>query len=235
MKKSKRKKSPYSWPIFMIFAIMIISVVFIFWVYSELPDIFWKVILNRAGETVKVFDYEKIYNMLVDGVGAWGAVIVGIVALTESEKSRKLAEKLAARENSCNVMISNYTSLNQMENLGKLSNDIASAYEESEKYICLTFENCSNIFLKTVEICWGTSVFKSYLTLVNNMKKSYRIYLPEDLDFSQDIVCNIIFTSCNDEKTFGDFKIRQGNEERKRITYYHFYGTENNNGIELSE
>lgn len=216
----------------MILAVMLMTAIFVLVVYWKLPDVFWKVIVNGKGKTVEVFDWEKVYEMFVDGVGAWGGVIVGIVALIESKKSRKLAGKLAVRENSCNVMISNCKSHNQTENLGKLSNDIASAYEESEEYIYLSFENCSDAFLKTVKILFGDLIFKSHLTLAKGMKKIYKIYLPKDLDFSQDIVCNIIFTSCNDEKTFGDFRIKQESEFQKEIKYYHFYGTENNNGID---
>lgn len=211
-KMNRTKKSPYGWAILAVFASMFFSALGI-----------W------------IFGCENPYETFIDGVGVWGAVVIGIIALHQSDTSQKFAQKLSARENSCNIMISNHIDINRMENLGKLTNEVIPSYEESEKYVCLSFENCSNTFLKALEIQWGTSVFKSHLTLSNGMKKNFKIYLPEDLDFSRDIVCNIIFTSCNDEKTFGDFKIRKGNEERKRITYYHFYGTENNNGIDLSE
>jgi len=234
MRERKKRKSPYHWvAMVMVFTVAITSL-FVLVLYLDSPDVFLiKKVDSETGEVSCSFNYEKAYDLFIQGIGAWGAVLVGVIALSQSESSHRLAEKLASRENSCNVYISNYTSSNPMEKTFTLSNDNSPKYVESDEYIYLTFCNHGNAFLKSVDIFFGNAVFGSYLTLANGMEKKYRIYLPKDFNNSHTVTCDIVFTSCNNEKTFGDFEIRAGSSKQKNIMYYHFYGTENHNGIKV--
>ena len=234
MNKPQKKKTLYRWKSSILFGTMVITGVFIVLIYFKSPDSFWNFIETETGEFIRsTFKYEKLYDLFIQGIGAWGAVLVGVIALDQSEKSQRLAEKLAARDNSCNILIENYTSLNMIDTGSTLTNECTPKPEETDAYIHLRFKNYSNTFLKSIDIFFGDIRFHSSLTLVNNAEKKFTIKLPKNFDVAKDIKCNIAFTSCNNETTYGDFVIKQGTAQRKSIVHYHFYGMENRNDIVL--
>lgn len=169
-----------------------------------------------------------LYANLLSGVGT---ILLGLVAWLQNEKIQEIERKSNIKLNSCNIMIR----ANYEENKWVLSNQ--KQYSRSQKYIDICFQNYSDAFLKSVDIYFGKCHFSSYITLANGESKIFKIYLPEDECEYTNKVCNVVFTSCYNEKTYADFEVAVDsskskaentykNDNRMIIKHYHFYGTE---------
>ena len=172
---------------------------------------------------VSSFDYEKAFSIYVEWFAAFCTILLGIVAATQNNRLQALEEKSVARNDSCNIYVSN----NYAPVTSFLTNEIENSYEETKDCICLKFNNYSEPFLKEIEIFFDSVQFRSYLTLTKDNEKIYSIKLPKQ-EYYVNKKCNIIFTSCYNVKTYGEFKISTKNNigNLKNIIYYHFYGTE---------
>ena len=164
-----------------------------------------------------------------DALGFYGSIlsfvsttILGIIAVWQNIRLQKLEEDTLAKNNSCNIYLENSSEYSGIY----LSHDGAENYEPSKTSFLITIHNCSESFLKEMEINFNGVIFHSNLTIKNNDSKDCRIFLPTsyDLDNCQNFVNEIVFTSCYDVKTYGDFKLKK-DENVLEIKQYHFYGT----------
>lgn len=196
-----------------------------FYVLLGLPLAFMPLIMSLAKGTFIVngkLQWIVIIDYYIELLSAVGATFLGVVAISQTQTIQNMETQSTTRNNSCNVYIQN----NYVKTNHKLSNEDEQSYTKSEDYIALKFTNHSDPFLKQVDIWFDTAHFQSFLTLVKDEQKAYDITLP-DKKYYENKKCRIIFTSCYDVRTYGEFEISTNdNGKLKSIKYYHYYGTE---------
>lgn len=169
---------------------------------------------------------EESMGVYVEWLGALSPLVLGVVAISQSDRIQKLEEKIVVRDNSCNIMLEDKSiSPNGVRCRNILTNDGIDQYEKSNKYIVMEINNYSNAFLKEIEIVFGENVFHSNLTVVNNKGKMFKIILPKNYEFSLGQRNRVIFTSCYNVKTYGDFIVCcNRDDDNLKIKQYHFWG-----------
>lgn len=200
------------------------------WLLLALPIAFLPLIYRLTPDSFyigTVFQWSKVIDYYIELLSAVGAVFLGVIAISQTQRLQNLEERADYRANSCNIMMNS----NHDKNKWVLSNEMK--YDTSKKYIDVCFQNYSDAFLKSVDIDFGEYHFRSHITLANGESKVFKIYLPKDDNAYKNRVCTIMFTSCYNEKTYADFEVtednsknKKQNDNRKIIKHYHFYGTE---------
>lgn len=164
-----------------------------------------------------------------DALGFYGSVlsfvsttILGIIAVWQNIRLQKLEENTLAKNNSCNMYLTDCSKPVAIH----LSHDGDNEYEKSNEYITITVNNCSEVFLKDIQIDFNGIIFHSNLTIKNGDTKDCRIFLPKN--YNADITDNhkheVVFTSCYGVKTYGDITVEK-KDGHMSIKHYHFYGT----------
>lgn len=147
--------------------------------------------------------------------------ILGAVAVLQNTRLQKLEEDTAAKSSSCNVYVKNCEKQTDIN----LSNEEKHEYKKSDIKLRLSIKNYSEPFLKKICIQFGDKTFTSHITLAKDEEKYISVFLPENFEFDLKNSCKIIFTSCYNVETNGDFLVVKYDEYEAEIKYYHFYGT----------
>lgn len=170
---------------------------------------------------------ENSMGIYVEWLGALSPLVLGLVAVTQSDRLQKLEERIVHRDNSCNIMLEDKVlAQNEIRRRKVLTNDGYDKYEKSDNFIVIEINNYSNAFLKEIEIVFGENIFHSNLTVINNKEKIFKIILPKNYDISLEQRNKVMFTSCYGVKTYGDFVIDSSinDDGSLGIKQYHFRG-----------
>ena len=116
------------------------------WLLLALPIAFLPVIYSLTPNSFyigTVFQWSKVIDYYIELLSAVGAVFLGVIAISQTQRLQNLEERADYRANSCNIMMnSNYD-----KNKWVLSNEMK--YDTSKKYIDVCFQNYSDAFLKS--------------------------------------------------------------------------------------
>lgn len=217
----------------MLWLLLALPIAFLPLIYSLTPDSFY---------IENVFQWSTVIDYYIELLSAVGAVFLGVIAISQTQRLQSLEERADDRANSCNIYIEN----NNEDSVLDLFN--IESYEDKDetrilsnknkeyagewKYISFTMENYSNAFLKEIDIFFGDIHFNSNVTLIEHKKQKFAVNIPKSLEDNKEHICKIVFTSCYNVKTYGSFNIfmpvREYEEEMDMVDIYNysFYGTE---------
>ena len=213
----KIKQKPYS-GVTMIALVVLFLLPFLIWLSFYIGDQGYIMIET----SLSVGDALSFYSSLI---ASMATIALGVIAVMQNTRLQKLELDTAAKNNSCSI----YVEKSKSYQLISLSHDGEDPYTASNIRIQLTITNSSEPFLKKISIQFADITFSSHITLAQNESKNVRIFLPEGFQANTLPVCKIIFTSCYDVNTYGDFQITiKDDPHEAEIRYYHFYGTTNN-------
>lgn len=151
-----------------------------------------------------------------------GTSFLSYVALKQNERLLKIEENREMSENACDIMIF-YDNSDACSK--ELSNDLDFHFSESKR-LHFSIENYSNAVLRGIRFEFDNDVFESSLVLTKNNPKSFFVKLPEYC--TQDSLVKVTYISCNNVKTYADFKLNSidGNKNLFSKKHYHYYGLE---------
>lgn len=214
----------------MLWLLLALPIAFLPLIYSLTPDSFY---------IGTVFQWSKVIDYYIELLSAVGAVFLGVIAISQTQRLQSLEERADDRANSCNIYIENssvtYVDVILEKNdailLGQEGKD---EYKHEWNYISFFITNHSSAFLKEIDIDFGGHTLYSRLTLIEGKRQQVVAFIPKELNECKKFTCKITFTSCYNVKTYGEFDVVIPVEDKAirseikkcNIWEYNFYGTE---------
>ena len=152
----------------------------------------------------------------------FGTTLLGAIAIWQNKRLQRLESDTNMKDSSCSVLMSTYKGSSYSK--FRLSHDADTPYHTSTDIFTFNIQNCSEAFLKEIEIDFNGTKFHSNITLIKGEKRHFYIFLPEGLDKKINKY-SVTFTSCYDVKTYGEIVLSDDGRGVSNIKYYHFYGT----------
>lgn len=213
----KAKKEPYSFGFRWLTVLLFVIPVLIWGAYLIGDNV--GVVINTS---LTVGDALGFYASVLAFIGT---IALGAVAVWQNQRLQKLEENASIKNFSCNILLENFT--DEIKKWSKLTHEGEEEYIESEAYIRIKATNFSDAFLKKVLIQFEDGVFVSHVTIANGECKYLKIHLPRGRCQVESTKCRIIFISCHDIETYGDFSTDFTRDKLKaEIKHYHFYGNQ---------
>jgi hypothetical protein len=183
---------------------------------------------------IPIGDINKSYWLTFWGgfLAFYGTFFLGLVTIWQnkqfSEQNKQLLNIEVSRQ-SCNVVLRNKNT-NKDHDLSEtpitLSNDDGN-YVDDKYAMRLVIAHHGDAMLTKIKITFpDNKIFSSHTVLAKGETKYVEIKIPNGLDYKEK--AKILFISCNNVVTYGDFKVTLIDMNRAKIGYYHFYGLQEN-------
>lgn len=173
-------------------------------------------------------DKSTWFSLWGDFLTFYGTLILAGITVWQNKQSVDFSKCLLNIETcrqSCNIVLKVCDNTSKIIRLSNNESD----YTYSSCDMTLTVINHGDAILKKLKFTFhNNQAFSSHVVLAKGEQKSVIVRIPENLDYEKKV--DVVFTSCNDITTHGDFKLSSVGESHAKIKYYHFYGLQKTEG-----